>query len=178
MCEKLGVFPHEATNSDVLALGDLLFVSTSNGQNQGHTRVPSPRAPSLIAVDKHSGEVVWRAAGLAQTCSTGSGAVCDCECERAHAGALWRRRWMVACLSIRIRGANFAVRREPSGGELASAARRFLPQLDHSCAGLWRWPRHYRHGAGSFAWKRAVAASCDQSQRARRRYEQQEPLDL
>ena len=59
----LGVFPHEATNSEVLAVGDLLMVSTSNGQNEGHTRVPSPRAPSLIAVDKHSGEVVWRAIG-------------------------------------------------------------------------------------------------------------------
>lgn len=59
----LGVFPHEACNSDVLPLGDLLVVGTSNGQNEGHTRVPSPRAPSLIAVDKHSGEVVWRAIG-------------------------------------------------------------------------------------------------------------------
>src|SRR5258705_4111063 len=59
----LGVFPHEACNSDVLPLGDLLMVSTSNGQNEGHMRVPSPRAPSLIAVDKHSGEVVWRAIG-------------------------------------------------------------------------------------------------------------------
>jgi outer membrane protein assembly factor BamB len=39
------------------------MVSTSNGQNEGHTRVPSPRAPSLIAVDKRSGEVVWRAIG-------------------------------------------------------------------------------------------------------------------
>jgi outer membrane protein assembly factor BamB len=39
------------------------MVSTSNGQNEGHTRVPSPRAPSLVAVDKHSGEVVWRAIG-------------------------------------------------------------------------------------------------------------------
>jgi outer membrane protein assembly factor BamB len=63
MCARLGVFPHEATNSEVLPLGDLLMVSTSNGQNEGHTRVPSPRAPSLIAVDKHSGEVVWRAIG-------------------------------------------------------------------------------------------------------------------
>jgi HEAT repeat protein/outer membrane protein assembly factor BamB len=63
MCGRLGVFPHEATNSDVLALGDLLMVSTSNGQNEGHNRVPSPRAPSLIAVDKRSGEVVWRAIG-------------------------------------------------------------------------------------------------------------------
>ena len=59
----LGVFPHEACNSEVLSLGDLLFVSTSNGQNEGHTRVPSPHAPSLIAVNKRSGELVWRAIG-------------------------------------------------------------------------------------------------------------------
>ena len=63
MCGRLGVFPHEATNSEVLPLGDLLIVSTSNGQNEGHNRVPSPRAPSLIAVDKRSGDVVWRAIG-------------------------------------------------------------------------------------------------------------------
>jgi outer membrane protein assembly factor BamB len=62
MCGRLGVFPHEASNSDVLPVGDLLVVCTSNGQNEGHTRVPSPRAPSLIAVDKRSGDVVWRAA--------------------------------------------------------------------------------------------------------------------
>ena len=59
----LGVFPHEACNSDVLPLGDLLMVGTSNGQNEGHSGVPSPFAPSLIAVNKHSGEVVWRAIG-------------------------------------------------------------------------------------------------------------------
>jgi outer membrane protein assembly factor BamB/HEAT repeat protein len=63
MCGRLGVFPHEATNSGVLPLGDLLMVSTSNGQNEGHTRVPAPRAPSLIAVDKRTGDVVWRAFG-------------------------------------------------------------------------------------------------------------------
>jgi outer membrane protein assembly factor BamB len=63
ICGRLGVFPHEATNSEVLPLGDLLVVSTSNGQNEGHTLVPSPRAPSLIAVDKRSGEVMWSAIG-------------------------------------------------------------------------------------------------------------------
>ncbi|HXW07441.1 MAG TPA: PQQ-binding-like beta-propeller repeat protein [Vicinamibacterales bacterium] len=63
MCGRLGVFPHEATNSEVLPVGDLLMVSTSNGQNEGHTRVASPRAASLIAVDKRSGDVVWRAIG-------------------------------------------------------------------------------------------------------------------
>lgn len=63
LCARLGVFPHEACNSEVLPIGDLLMISTSNGQNEGHTRVPSPRAPSLIAVNKRSGEVVWRAIG-------------------------------------------------------------------------------------------------------------------
>ena len=63
MCSRLGVFLHEASNSDVVPVGDLLMVSTSNGQNEGHLRVPSPRAPSLIAVNKHSGEVIWRAIG-------------------------------------------------------------------------------------------------------------------
>ena len=63
MCARLGVFPHEACNSEVLPVGDLLVVCTSNGQNEGHTRVPSPRAPSLVAVNKQSGEVVWRAIG-------------------------------------------------------------------------------------------------------------------
>ena len=66
MCGRLGVFPHEATNSEVLPVGDLLMVSTSNGQNEGHTLVPSPRAPSLIAVDKHTGDVVWRAIGAGE----------------------------------------------------------------------------------------------------------------
>src|SRR5215213_3687713 len=66
MCARLGVFPHESTNSEVLPVGDLLIVSTSNGQNEGHTRVPSPRAPSLIAVNKHSGQVVWRAIGAGE----------------------------------------------------------------------------------------------------------------
>jgi outer membrane protein assembly factor BamB len=59
----LGVFPHEACNSEVLRLGDLLVVGTSNGQNEGHSGVPSPRAPGLIAVNKHTGAVVWRAIG-------------------------------------------------------------------------------------------------------------------
>ena len=66
MAARLGVFPHEACNSEVLPVGDLLMVSTSNGQNEGHTRVPSPLAPSLIAVDKHSGDVVWRAIGAGE----------------------------------------------------------------------------------------------------------------
>jgi outer membrane protein assembly factor BamB len=68
----LGVFPHEACNSELLPLGDLLLVSTSNGQNEGHTRVPSPHAPSLIAVNKRSGELIWRAIGAGDRVLHGS----------------------------------------------------------------------------------------------------------
>lgn len=66
MCARLGVFPHEASNSEVATAGDLLIVCTSNGRNEGHTQVPSPRAPGIIAVNKHTGEVVWRAIGAGE----------------------------------------------------------------------------------------------------------------
>ena len=94
MC-SLGVFPHEASNSEVLPVGDLLMVSTSNGQNEGHTRVPSPRAPSLIAVDKHSGQVVWRAVGAGGQVLHGQwSSPVAANVNGRHAGALRRRRWL------------------------------------------------------------------------------------
>jgi outer membrane protein assembly factor BamB len=40
--------------------GNLVFVVTSNGVDEGHRVIPSPNAPSFIAVDKHSGRVVWQ----------------------------------------------------------------------------------------------------------------------
>ncbi len=59
MMDKLGVFPHNASNSSPVVLGDLLFVGTSNGRDEHHRKVPAPQAPSLIAVDKNTGRVVW-----------------------------------------------------------------------------------------------------------------------
>ena len=44
MCGRLGVFPHEATNSEVLAVGDLLMVFTSNGRMKA-TRASPRRVP-------------------------------------------------------------------------------------------------------------------------------------
>ena len=41
------------------AVGDLLLVNTSNGADLPHKRVPSPKAPSFIALDK-----LHRQAGL------------------------------------------------------------------------------------------------------------------
>jgi outer membrane protein assembly factor BamB len=59
MIKELGVFPHNASNSSPVALGKLLYLGTSNGRSEDHATVPSPEAPSLLAVDKETGRVVW-----------------------------------------------------------------------------------------------------------------------
>ena len=57
MMDDLGVFPHNASNSSPLIIGDLVYVCTSNGQDWGHSNIPAPRAPSFIAVDKNTGKL-------------------------------------------------------------------------------------------------------------------------
>ncbi len=59
MIEELGVFPHNLATSSPLVLGDLVFLLTSNGVDEAHLDLPSPRAPSFLAVNKKTGEVVW-----------------------------------------------------------------------------------------------------------------------
>jgi outer membrane protein assembly factor BamB len=59
MIEEVGSFPHNLANSSPVSFGDLVYVSTSNGQDESHVRIPSPRAPAIIAVDKKTGKVVW-----------------------------------------------------------------------------------------------------------------------
>lgn len=59
MIEEVGSFPHNLANSSPVALGDLIYVSTANGQDESHVNIPSPRAPAIIAVNKTTGEVVW-----------------------------------------------------------------------------------------------------------------------
>ncbi|MHC4922007.1 MAG: outer membrane protein assembly factor BamB family protein, partial [Planctomycetota bacterium] len=63
MAAKLGVFPHEASNCSVISAGNVLLVCTSNGVDEAHTRVPSPRAPSFIGVNKKDGTVLWACTG-------------------------------------------------------------------------------------------------------------------
>ena len=59
MMEELGASPHNLSNSSPVSWGDLVYVSTSNGQDESHVNIPSPRAPAIIAVDKKTGKVVW-----------------------------------------------------------------------------------------------------------------------
>jgi hypothetical protein len=57
MIEQLGVVPHDVCGSSPAIHGDYLYACTSNGVDDTHVRVPNPRAPSLIALDKHTGRL-------------------------------------------------------------------------------------------------------------------------
>src|SRR5207237_2932663 len=59
MMEEVGSYPHNMSNSSPVIWGDLVFVSTSNGQDESHVHIPSPKAPSIIALNKNTGKLVW-----------------------------------------------------------------------------------------------------------------------
>lgn len=59
MIEEVGSLPHNLANSSPVSYGDLIFVSTSNGQDESHVNVPSPKAPAIIAVNKKTGKLAW-----------------------------------------------------------------------------------------------------------------------
>ena len=52
MMEEVGAFPHNLANSSPVVFGELLYVMTSNGQDESHVNIPSPKAPAIIALDK------------------------------------------------------------------------------------------------------------------------------
>ena len=66
MIEELEVFPHNLATCSPIGAGDLLFVETSNGVDEGHVHIPSPFAPSFIALNKNTGELVWEDASPAE----------------------------------------------------------------------------------------------------------------
>jgi outer membrane protein assembly factor BamB len=59
MMDELGSQPHNMSNSSPVSFGDLIFVSTSNGQDESHVHIPSPRSPAIIAINKQTGKLVW-----------------------------------------------------------------------------------------------------------------------
>ncbi|MFM7152364.1 MAG: PQQ-binding-like beta-propeller repeat protein [Gemmataceae bacterium] len=60
MIKALGVFPHNLATCSPLIVGDILFIITSNGVDEGHVNIPAPNAPSFLAIDKNSGKVLWQ----------------------------------------------------------------------------------------------------------------------
>lgn len=59
MMDKLRSSQHNMCSCSVTAVGDILFVNTSNGMDESHINLPQPEAPSFFAMDKHTGDVLW-----------------------------------------------------------------------------------------------------------------------
>jgi outer membrane protein assembly factor BamB len=58
MMKELGVNQRNMANSSPVIWEDLVFIETSNGRND--EKIPAPKAPSFIAVNKNTGKVVWQ----------------------------------------------------------------------------------------------------------------------
>jgi outer membrane protein assembly factor BamB len=59
MIGELDVFPHNLAAGNPLIVDDMLFTVTGNGVDEGHINIPSPTAPSFIALDKKTGKLLW-----------------------------------------------------------------------------------------------------------------------
>jgi outer membrane protein assembly factor BamB len=58
LIKELDISPHDATDCSLLIHGDLLFTCSNNGVNKGHKVSDNPDAPTLLAIDKHTGALV------------------------------------------------------------------------------------------------------------------------
>lgn len=55
---ELGMSPHDSPHASILLDGDYLYLNTCNGVDYRHLETRSLKAPSLIALNKHSGSLV------------------------------------------------------------------------------------------------------------------------
>ena len=59
MMAQLGTRQHNMCTCSVTAAGNALFVVTGNGVDEGHLELPAPDAPSFLALDRRTGQVLW-----------------------------------------------------------------------------------------------------------------------
>jgi outer membrane protein assembly factor BamB len=59
MIKEFGVFPHNMTACSILPYDDMLYIITGNGVDDTHKHVVAPEAPSVVALRKSDGKVVW-----------------------------------------------------------------------------------------------------------------------
>ncbi len=60
MIAELGVYPLYVAYNSPLVVGDLVYTMTANGVKANTNQVVAPQAPSVVAVNKHTGKVVWQ----------------------------------------------------------------------------------------------------------------------
>jgi len=59
MMAEVDVFPHNLAAGSPIVVDGIVYTTTGNGVDEGHVNVPSPLAPSFIAVDADTGELLW-----------------------------------------------------------------------------------------------------------------------
>ncbi len=59
MMKQLGIRQHNMCSCSVTAAGDLLLVNTGNGRDDMEDDIQAPEAPSFLALDKKTGELIW-----------------------------------------------------------------------------------------------------------------------
>ncbi|MBD3674193.1 MAG: PQQ-binding-like beta-propeller repeat protein [Planctomycetaceae bacterium] len=59
MMAELGISQHNMATCAPAAYGDVLFINTSNGLDSSHIKIPAPDAPTFIALNKNTGELLW-----------------------------------------------------------------------------------------------------------------------
>ena len=57
MIKELGVVPHNITSSSIAMAGERIVATTSNGINEDHDHIPSPKAPALITLNASTGKL-------------------------------------------------------------------------------------------------------------------------
>jgi outer membrane protein assembly factor BamB len=57
---QAGTWPHDAAHSSILIHGDFLYVNTSTGVDNTHKRIRAADAPSLVVLNKQTGDFVAR----------------------------------------------------------------------------------------------------------------------
>jgi len=72
MIGELDVFPHNLAVSSPLVIDGVLFTVTGNGVDEGHINIPTPLAPSFIAIDADKGELLWENADPGENILHGS----------------------------------------------------------------------------------------------------------
>jgi hypothetical protein len=56
MMSELSIYPHDAASCSVLVFGDVVYVVTGNGVDDG--KAPFPMSPTFIALDKNTGQLL------------------------------------------------------------------------------------------------------------------------
>jgi len=58
MREELNVFPHNISSNSPLVIDGVVYVATSNGVDWSHINIPTPNAPSMIALNANTGQLI------------------------------------------------------------------------------------------------------------------------